>query len=269
MSNKIVILMFLMSLLLVGFVFAGPFFDFTVVVNDLSDNAVENADVHFFIPDNNHFDFEGTTNADGEFVFEIDARVWIPINSSINSYYLTNSGNNEIPFSLSKECDIDEREIINLFEAQNNEVISKNCRETLRNILFSNKTFTIEIEPGNSLEFENLETTISTKIDDNYVFEYNVNLEPQFNINDLNDITIEEDVISTIDLSQYLDINTIDNDYYFQLDDDAPPWVSIDSDDLVFDLQDNADPTDFSVMVKDVLSDEGDDIGVYITNIIN
>jgi len=101
MSNKIVILMFLISLLLVGFVFAGPFYDFTIVVNDLSDNHLNGADVHFYIPNNNHFDFEGTKNADGEFVFEIDARVWIPINSSNNAYYLSTNNKNKFK-KLSK-----------------------------------------------------------------------------------------------------------------------------------------------------------------------
>ncbi len=242
---KTIISLIITMVLFASLVSAGPFYNFTIQVDNLDNIAVENADVHFFA-DSEYLDFSGITE-NGEFIFEVDARSYLPTNNTQEMIF-TNTNNPNQP---------------NVQNKKNTQ--SKNGRLT-RDFLIPQKTFVLDITSETSeYTFQDYTAQAIVTIDGDKNFEVEVNFDPEFEDNSIEvDVYEDSGESNTINLEDYLIPITNDNDYTINLI-DAPNWASVNGDEITFNLLNNAQDLSFEAEIIDDDSGESDTIDIDVS----
>ncbi len=243
MMVKTIISLIITIFLFTSFVNAGPFYNFTIQVDNLDNIAVENADVHFYA--DSDYDFSGITDENGEFMFEIDARLYLPIDNTQEMIF-TNTNNPNQP------------------NVQNKKVNQNRNGRLTRDFLIPQKTFILDITSETSeYTFQDYTAQAVVTIDEDKTFEVEVNFDPEFE-DDSIEVDVYEETISTINLEDYLIPITNDNDYTINLI-DAPNWISINGDEITFNLLNNAQDLSFEAEIIDEDSEESDTIDIDVS----
>ncbi len=210
---KKILLLICLSILLISItcVSAGPMRNITIHVEDATGTDVINAQVHMYSNPLQYYDFEGSTDENGNITFEVDARVCVP---------------NKIPaargtggtFSQSKEIEMDSED-----------------DRSIHYVMYRPKRFYFEIiSAGSSVSFGNLYENYTFSLNKDYNFDFNVTNDfyvypfPNYYVNEYNSskiiIDFDDYIISSggfDELDIIFDIEFSDIDAYFNYDNET------------------------------------------------